>query len=119
MIATHPDALLIQESLKTGSTVFKRMNSVLDIAEPILGVDRGKGERAYVRRQGDGWLFITCDHTDTLYFPLRCRLRGRPRYRWTEPVNGIRQGFLTPQAREFAISSVNTAPPSVSALGGF
>ena len=46
------------------------MNSILDIAEPMLGVDRSKGDRAYIRRQDDGWLFITKDPEDTIYYPL-------------------------------------------------
>jgi hypothetical protein len=93
-----PDALLIPERMKRGSTWYERMNSILDVAEPLLGVDRARGNRAYIRRQGDGWLFVTRDPQDTIYFPLDTTLRGRPRYQWLEKADGIRRGYLVPEA---------------------
>lgn len=95
-----PDALCIPERLKQGRTLWERMNSILDLAEPLLNVDRGRGDRAYIRRQGDGWLFVTRDPEDTLYFPLHTPLRGRPRYRWLDAPDGIRRGYLVPEARD-------------------
>lgn len=94
-----PDALCIPEGLKRGRTLWERMNSILDLAEPLLDVDRAKGDRAFIRRQGDGWLFVTRDPKDTLYFPLNTPLRGRPRYRWLDAQDGIRRGYLVPEAR--------------------
>ncbi len=89
-----PDALFVPESMKRGRTLWERMNSILDIAEPMLGVDRSKGDRAYIRRQDDGWLFITKDPEDTIYYPLRTPLQRQPRYVWIDGPDGIRRGYL-------------------------
>jgi len=100
MIPTSPvpDALFISEKMKRGRTLYERMNSILELAEPLLGVDRARGERAYIRRQGDGWLFVTRDPNDTIYFPLNTAFRGRPRYHWLEGAHGIRRGHFVPEA---------------------
>ena len=90
---SHPDALFVLENMKQGRTLRDRINSILDIAEPILGVERSKGERAYIRRQGDGWLFITKDPEDTIYYALRTPLQGRPRYVWVDDSDAIRRGY--------------------------
>jgi hypothetical protein len=100
MIPTSPvpDALFIPEKMKRGRTLYERMNSILEVAEPLLGVDRARGDRAYIRRQGDGWLFVTRDPHDTIYFPLNTALCGRPRYNWLDEADGIRRGHLVPEA---------------------
>lgn len=102
MIPTSPipDALFVPEAVKRGRTLFERIESILAIAEPILGVDRARGDRAYIRRQGDGWLFVTRDPQDTIYFPLDSPLRGRPRYRWIDGMDGIRRGYLVTEAAD-------------------
>lgn len=101
MIPTSPipDALFIPERMKRGRTLYERIDSILEVAEPLLGVDRARGDRAYIRRQGDGWLFVTRDPEDTIYFPLNAPLRGRPRYQWLDGADGIRRGYLVPEAR--------------------
>jgi hypothetical protein len=98
-IVPTPDALLVPEKLKRGRSLFERMCSILDLAEPMLGVDRSKGERAYIHRQPGGWLFITKDRFDTIYHPLRTPLQGRPRYAWLDGQDGVRRGYLTEAAR--------------------
>src|SRR5579885_1333645 len=100
-IGPIPDALFVPERMKRGRTLYERMCSILDVAEPLLGVDRAAGQRAYIRRQGDGWLFVTRDPMDTIYFPLNTPLRGRPRYDWIDGADGIRRGYLVAEAREF------------------
>lgn len=101
MIPTSPipDALFIPERMKRGRTLYERIDSILEVAEPLLGVDRARGDRAYIRRQGDGWLFVTRDPEDTIYFPLNTPLRGRPRYQWLDGADGVRRGYLVPEAR--------------------
>ena len=96
-----PDALFVPEKMKRGRTLGDRVDSVLAVAEPLLGVDRPAGQRAYIRRQGDGWLFVTRSPDDTIYFPLNTPFRGRPRYDWIDGPDGIRRGYLKPEAREF------------------
>jgi hypothetical protein len=93
-----PDALFVPEAMKHGRTWYERMDSILGIAEPLLGVDRSRGDRAYIRRQGDGWLFVSRDPGDTIYFPLNTPLRGRPRYHWLDGADGIRRGHLVSEA---------------------
>ncbi len=103
--APIPDALMVPEKLKRGRTLFERMCSILDFAEPMLGVDRSKGERAYIHRQPRGWLFLTKDQFDTIYHPLRTPLQGRPRYAWIDGQDGIRRGYLTEAARRAMINA--------------
>src|SRR5262245_22651183 len=102
MILTSPvpDALFLRESVKRGRTQIERINSVLDIAEPILGGERAKGERGWIRRQPGGWLFITKDPRGTIYWPLDNPLRGKDRYVWVDGGDGMRRGWLTEEARD-------------------
>jgi hypothetical protein len=121
MIPTSPvpDALFIRESLKRGATLYERMNSILDIAEPILAVDRAKGERAYIRRQGDGWLFVTRDSRDSIGFALNTPLRGRPRYDWVLGADGIKRGYLKPEARDLVAPPFDPISAGCVPPGGF
>jgi hypothetical protein len=96
--APIPDALFIPESLKRGRTLRERIDSVLDLAEPILGVDRAKGERAWIRRQPGGMLFVSRDPNDTICHPDASPFRGRHRYAWVAGADGIRRGWLTTEA---------------------
>jgi hypothetical protein len=104
-IVPAPDALLVPAKLKRGRTLFERMCSILDLAEPMLRVDRSKGERAYIREQPQGWLFITKDQFDTIYHPLRTPMQGRPRYTWLDGQDGIRRGYVTEAARRVMIDA--------------
>ena len=89
-----PDALFLPETIKAGARQIDRINSVLEVAEPMLGVDRGRGERAYIRRQPGGRLFITRDPADTLLHPVGHPLEGADRYRWSPRADGVEFGFL-------------------------
>jgi len=95
----NPDALLLPESLKRGATQLDRIDSILRIAEPILGVDRTRGERAYIRRQPGGQLFVSANPADTLMFPVGHPLEGKPRYHWSAREDGSEWGFLVADAR--------------------
>jgi hypothetical protein len=89
-----PDALMIPEGSKRGARMVDRVSSIIDLAEPLLGVDRAKGERAYIRLQGNGTLFVSKSVFDTIYYPKDHELDGRPRYRWEKQADGIELGFL-------------------------
>lgn len=93
-----PDALMIPETWKKGLTQLERIDSILDIAEPLLRVERERGERAYIRRQPGGRLFVTSDPHDTLQFPVGHPREGRPRYRWAPRPDGSEHGFLIEDA---------------------
>jgi hypothetical protein len=77
----------------------ERIDSILAFTEPMLGVDRSQDERTYIRKQPGGWLFITRDPVDTIYFPLEHPLQGRDRYHWVDGSEGMRRGYLTEEAR--------------------
>ncbi len=94
-----PDALFLPEAWKKGETQLDRIDSILTIAEPLLNVDRSLGERAYIRRQPGGRLFVTPDPHDTLQFPVGHPREGKPRYHWIERPDGSEQGFLVEEAR--------------------
>jgi hypothetical protein len=74
-----------------------RVASIADIAEPLLGADSAKGGaggRAYIRQQGNDWLFITLDPYDTINFPRDHPRAGQPRYAWINQADGSRFGYL-------------------------
>lgn len=94
------DALIIPESRKRGDTQLDRIDSILRIAEPLLGVDRSRGEKAYIRRQPGDKLFITANPQDTLTFPVGHPLQGRARYGWSVHPDGTERGTLVAEARD-------------------
>lgn len=94
-----PDALILPETWKSGGTQLDRIDSILRVAEPLLKVDRSKGERAYIRRQPGGRLFVTSDPLDTLQFPIGHAEEGKPRYHWVARPDGSEHGFLVEGAR--------------------
>jgi hypothetical protein len=89
-----PDALFLPEALKRGGRMIDRVASIADVAEPLLGVNRARGERAYIRLQGNGKLFITKSVTDTIYFPKSHLRECQPRYRWELQPDGAEFGYL-------------------------
>lgn len=97
---TAIDALIVPESWKRGGTQLDRIDSILRMAEPLLGVDRPSGGRGYIRRQPNGRLFITADPADTLAFPVGHPQEGRSRYVWRSMPDGSEHGVLTPEVRD-------------------
>ena len=85
---------MLPEGRKHGTRMVDRVASILDIAEPILGVDRARGERAYIRIQGNGKLFISKSVFDTILFPRDHERDGQPRYRWELQCDGAELGYL-------------------------
>jgi len=68
-----------------------RVTSIAEIAEPLLGVPRGK---AFIRNQGNDWLFISGSSSDTIYFPTTHQRSGQNRYAWINQPDGSRFGYL-------------------------
>lgn len=94
-LQARPDAVDAPESLRGTGTAIDRIDNILAVAEPLLGVDRPKGERGYVRRQPEKRLFITRDPNDTIYFAKGHDLEGRSRYRWEDSATpDVRVGYL-------------------------
>jgi hypothetical protein len=89
-----PDALMLSEDRKCGSRMVDRVASIADIAEPLLEVDRARGERAYIRLQGNGKLFVSKSIVDTILFPKDHLRDGQPRYRWELQPDGAEFGYL-------------------------
>ena len=94
----RPDAVFLPETVKAGGRIFDRIAAVCKIAEPLLEVDRPAGEKAYIRKQPHGRLFITRDPLDTIYFPTGHPRSGQPRYRWDRLADGTELGYLTETA---------------------
>jgi hypothetical protein len=89
-----PDALMLPEGHKRGRRMVERVASIADIAEPLLQVDRTRGERAYIRLQGNGKLFVSKSIFDTILFPRDHHRDSQPRYRWELQPDGAEFGFL-------------------------
>jgi hypothetical protein len=83
-----PDALFLSASRKRGPRLVDRVASIADIAEPLL---EGK---AFIRNQGNDWLFITADPNDTINFPREHPRSGQARYAWVNQPDGSRFGYL-------------------------
>lgn len=102
--STIADALQIPVRFRRGATQIERVASIDRIADPLLGVDRDAGEVGWIRTEPiAGHLFVTKSNDDTLYFPLNSPRRGQPRYNWVTRGDGIRLGYLTPDARDTPI----------------
>jgi hypothetical protein len=95
----RPDAIFLPETVKAGGRIFDRIAAVCRIAEPLLAVDRTSGERAYVRKQPHGRLFISRDPADTIFFPTGHPRSGQPRYRWEKQADGAELGYLIPDGK--------------------
>jgi hypothetical protein len=90
----RPDALRLPEDLKAGGRIFDRVKAVCKIAEPLLEVDFAAGERAWIRKQPHGRLFVTRDTGDTMLFPTGHPRSGESRYRWEKRDGGVEVGYL-------------------------
>jgi hypothetical protein len=90
----NPDALMLPQDRKQGARMVDRVASIADIAEPLLGIDRNRGERAHIRLQPNAKLFITANVHDTIFFPRDDRRDGQPRYRWELQPDGAEFGYL-------------------------
>ncbi len=88
---------MLPQDRKQGARMVDRVASIADIAEPLLGIDRARGERAYIRLQPNGKLFITPSVLDTILFPRDDRRDGQPRYRWELQPDGVEFGYLIPE----------------------
>jgi hypothetical protein len=90
------DALFVPEALKTGENVIERTISITRISEPLLGVDRVRGERAHIRLPlpGEKRMFVTKGLVDSINFPSNTKRAGQPRYRWLTYRDGIELGYL-------------------------
>jgi hypothetical protein len=88
-----PDALLLPGEVRQGKRMVDRVRSVCDLAEEIMGLDRSVGQRAWIRIQPHGKMFITADPADTLLYTTGHQLAGQSRYRWERRGDGIEWGY--------------------------
>jgi hypothetical protein len=89
-----PDALFLSAHVKKGARFVNRVASIANIAEPLLGVDRAKNQRAHIRVQPGHKLFITASEHDTILFPKWHDRDGEPRYDWQKQDDGSEFGYL-------------------------
>jgi hypothetical protein len=66
-----------------------------------LGINRTRGERAYIRLQPNGKLFITPNVLDTILFPKDHERDGLPPYHWILQPDGSEFGYLVDPARPY------------------
>jgi hypothetical protein len=110
LVSGRPDAVLVPERLKHGVRSVHRVDSILAIAGPLLGVVWGRGDQTYFRQQPGysvEWpqegsvLFCVRSLLDTVnYSKADSKNRHGCRYRW-EPLDGLRIGYLKdPSDRE-------------------
>lgn len=98
-MAKIPDAVVIPEEWKRGSNSNDRNLSLIAIAERMLGVDLTTGERAWMRLQPHGRMFVTKSIYDTIQFAKDHHLAGKPRYFWVAQEDGSEFGYLVPEAK--------------------
>lgn len=90
-----PDAVRIPDAWKGNGNALVQAHTLVDHAETILGVDRTRGERAWVRdAMGGQTRFCTKSPEDTMLYPLRHPQEGRERYNWVAQTDGSAHGFL-------------------------
>ncbi len=112
------DAVLITDTAKfqasaTGDLA-ARAASFEGRVEAMLGVDRTRGQRGWIRNQGMRRAFVTADPKDMLNYPVGDPREGRSRYNWveSETAPAVRLGYLkdkpsTPSSDVvFAVSSL-------------
>ena len=90
----RPDALFLPGSVKVGARIGHRIRSVCKVAEPLLEVDYAGGERAIIKEQRDGRLFIARDPAATILLPTGHPRSGQQRYRWVRQADGAELGYL-------------------------
>jgi hypothetical protein len=105
----RPDAVFIHKSLKRGAELGHRVNSIADIAIPLLQPDTLNGEQAHIRSIAyKNYIFVTRDPRDSILYPLGHPREKQPRYHWVEQPGSdgkIRLGTLLdnlPQAKATA-----------------
>jgi hypothetical protein len=100
MLCRIADAVMVPMSMRRGISSARRIESLLDIADPLLGCDAAAGQKGFLHPQGDGRCFITLDPRDSILFPTGSQFNGRPRYRWEQDPDGIERGYLVEEARD-------------------
>lgn len=89
---SRPDAILVPKSREHGSDASARMESILDVAEPLL--ECGPHELAWCRDQTT-YFFCTRSPEDSELYPTWHPESGKPRYDWVPaPHGGIKLGHL-------------------------
>lgn len=92
-----PDAVLVPLGLKRGKHSLDRIDSILEVAEPLLGIDLSKEGHPQIREQVQpeyNGYFVTRDKLETLRFPIGHPDEGKERYDWVFADKGIRLGYL-------------------------
>ncbi len=96
----RPDALFLPESVKVGAIMSDRVDSACRYAESLLEADCAAGERAHIRTQPHGRLFVTRDYRDTIFFPAGHPRSGQARYNWVRQSDGSEFGYLVEGAND-------------------
>lgn len=88
---------------KQGATKYERTDSVLNLIEPMLGLDRAAGRTGHIRVQPGGTIFVTGNPRDMLRYGAADPLgRTGERYNWvrSEADPDIILGYLKDKPAE-------------------
>jgi hypothetical protein len=106
------DAVLIPESMKRGQRMYSRVDSILQIVSPLLGVKFARGDTIWIKKQDgpkvgrrEAMLFASRDLAASINYPIGDpKGRRGPRYDWVSD-GSLALGYLKdPSDREFQIS---------------
>jgi hypothetical protein len=98
-MAKTPDAVKIPHAWAYGESSVERNISIVNAVEPMLGVDRSIGEKAWCAAHGDGMVFCRKTDHETMFFPHGHKLEGHPRYNWVVQPDGTVFGYLVAAAQ--------------------
>jgi hypothetical protein len=93
----RPDALFVHSPPKASGTITARVEAACKLFERLLECDYPR-EKAYIRKQPFGRLFVTRDPADTILFPTGHPRSGQPRYRWERQADETELGYLITEA---------------------
>jgi hypothetical protein len=98
-VAKIPDAVKIPQNWAYGDSSVERNESLVVAVEPMLGVDRSIGERAWGVAHGDGMVFFRKNYHESMFFPHGHKLEGHPRYNWVVQPDETVFGYLVAAAQ--------------------
>ena len=70
---------------KQGANKFQRTDAMLNLIEPMLGLDKTQGQTGHIRVQPGGMIFVTGNPRDTIRYPtVNDEGKVGPRYNWVQ-----------------------------------
>jgi hypothetical protein len=99
-----PDIVKYPVNWKVGDLVTDRVGAILDRCEPVLGVDRSKGERGWIHKTILGFEFVSKVNHDTYNYPSEHYKNGQCRFRMVTQEDGSEHGYLIDKPEVSSVS---------------